>query len=354
MIARRFTLTGVVSLGVLVGLLVGSSLALAVKSHAFSSSFGVFVSARGVAVDDSAGASKGDVYVVDRGASAVDRFTAAEAEHNEPGISLTGASLVSPTGVAVDDSGGASTGDVYVADPGAGVVDRFSGTTGKFLSRIDGSETPDVGVRGFEPVAVVVDPANGEVFVADAHNGVVDVFSPAGVYVSQFAAGVSSALAGIAVNEEGDAYVTAAGGEALELFAEGGYTSVLPVGTGVSAISVNPVSSDVYLDEAYSIVELNGSGESLGSFGSGSLEGSAGVGVDSASGTVYASDGASAAIFPQGETPGEPVTGAATGVNGSEATLHGELAGGESGYYFAYSQGSSCTGGASSERAISA
>ena len=349
MIARRLTLAGVVSLGVLVGLLVGDSLASAVKSHGFSSSFGVFISARGVAVDDSAGTSKGDVYVVDQGAPAVDRFTAAEAEHDEPGTTLTGASLVSPTGVAVDDSGGASTGDVYVADPGAGVVNRFSSATGKFLSRIDGSETPDAGVRGFEPVGVAMDPANGEVFVADAHNGLVDVFSPAGVYVSQFTAGVSSALTGIAVNKEGDAYVTAAGGEALELLAEGGYTAVMPIGAGVSAVSVDSASSDVYLDEAYSIVALNANGESLGSFGSGSLEGSAGVGVDSASGTVYASNGASAAIFPEGETPGEPATGAATGVNGSEATLHGELAGGESGYYFAYNQGSSCTGGTSTE-----
>ncbi len=351
MITRRFTLTGLVSLGVLVGLLVGSPLALAVKGHAFSSSFGVFVSARGVAVDDSAGASKGDVYVVDQGTPAVERFTATQAEHNEPGISLTGASLLSPIGVAVDDSGGASAGDVYVADPGAGVVDRFSGATGKFLSRIDGSETPDVGVRGFEPVAVAVDPANGEVFVADAHNGLVDVFSPAGAYVSQFAAGASSALTGIAVSKEGDAYVTATGGEALELFAAGGYTSVLPVGAGVSAVGVDPVSGDVYLDEAYSIVVLNENGESLGSFGSSSLGGSTGVGADSASGTVYASNGASAAIFAEGETPVEPATDAATDVNGSEATLHGELAGGESGYYFAYDQGSSCTSGSSTESA---
>ncbi len=349
MIVRRLTLACVVSLGVLVGLLVGSPLALAVRSHGFSSSFGVFVSAHGVAVDDSAGVSKDDVYVVDQGAPAVERFTASEAEHNEPGATLTGATFVAPTGVAVDDSSGGSAGDVYVADPGAGVVDRFSGVTGKFLSRIDGSETPDVGVRGFEPVAVAVDPANGEVFVADAHNGLVDVFSPTNTYVSQFAAGLSSALTGVTVNGEGNAYVTGAGGEALELLAEGGYTSVMPVGAGVSAVGVNPVSGDVYMDEGSSIVELDANGESLGSFGSGSLEGSTGVGVDNTSGTVYASDGASAAIFPEGETPGEPTMGAATGVSGSEATLHGELAGGESGYYFAYSQGSSCTGGASTE-----
>ncbi len=349
MIVRRLIPAGVVALCSMVGLLVGSPLALAAKSHGFSSSFGVFISARGVAVDDSAGVSKGDVYAVDQGAPAVDRFTATQAAHEEPGVTLTGVSFVSPTGVAVDDSGSASAGEVYVADPGAGVVDRFSGATGKFLSRIDGSETPDAGVRGFEPVGVAVDPTNGEVFVADAHNDLVDVFSPGGVYVSQFAAGVSSALTGVAVNKEGDVYVTAAGGEALELLAEGGYTSVMPVGAGVSAVSVDPVSGNLYLDEGSSIVELNASGESLGNFGSGSLEGSTGVGVDSVSGTVYASDGTSAAIFPEGQTPGEPATGAATGVNASEATLHGELAGGQSGYYFAYNQGSSCTGGASTQ-----
>ncbi len=348
MIARRLMFTGVVSLCAIAGLL-ASPMALAAKSHGFSSSFGVFVSARGVAVDDSAGASKGDVYVVDQGASGVERFTAAEVEHDEAGVALTGAPLLAPTGVAVDDSGSASAGDVYVADPGEGVVDRFSGATGKLLSAIDGSETPDVGVRGFEPVAVAVDPANGEVFVADAHNGLVDIFSPGGVFVSQFAAGVSGALTGVAVSGEGDVYVTAAGGEALELLAVGGYTSVLPVGVGVSAVSVDPANGNVYLDEGSSVVELNAKGESLGSFGSGSLEGSAGLGVDSTSGTVYAADGASAAIFPEGEAPREPATGTVTGVNSSEATLHGDLVGGESGYYFAYNQGQICTGGGSTQ-----
>jgi DNA-binding beta-propeller fold protein YncE len=348
MIARRLMFTGVVSLCAIAGLL-ASPMALAAKSHGFSSSFGVFASAHGVAVDDSAGTSKGDVYVVDQGASGVERFTAAEAEHDEAGVALTGAPLLAPTGVAVDDSGSASAGDVYVADPGKGAVDRFSGATGKFLSAIDGSETPDVGVRGFEPVAVAADPANGEVFVADAHNGLVDVFSPGGVFVSQFAAGALGALTGIAVSDEGDVYVTAAGGEALELLAAGGYTSVLPVGVGVSAVSVDPVNGNVYLDEGSSIVELNAKGESLGSFGSGSLEGSEGLGVDSASGTVYASDGASAAIFPEGEAPSEPATGAMTGVGSSEATLHGDLVGGESGYYFAYNQGQICAGGGSTQ-----
>ena len=290
----------------MLGLLAVSPLALAVKSHGFSSSFGVFVSARGVAVDDSAGASKGDVYVVDQGAPAVERFTAAEAEHDEPGTALTGASLVSPTGVAVDDSGSASAGDVYVADPGAGVVDRFSGATGKFLSRIDGSETPNVGVRGFEPVA---SRWTRRMVRCSLRMPITAwwMSSPRRGCMSRSSRRACRArLTGIAVNNEGDAYVIAAGGEALELLAEGGYASVLPVGAGVSAVGVDPVSGDVYLDEVYSIVALNASGESLGSFGSGSLEGSTGVGVDSASGTVYASDGASAAIFPEGETPGEP------------------------------------------------
>jgi hypothetical protein len=350
--ARRLTL---VWLCVVVGVLVGCVPASAATGHAFASSFGTFTTAAGVAVDDSAGAAKGEVYVVDQGADQVDRFTASEAAKGEVGTQLTGATLVAPDGVAVDDSGGVSAGDVYVSEPTEGAVDKFNGVTGKYESQITARGVPHA--VSFEPVGVGVDPANGDVFVADAHNDVVDVFTAAGAYDFQFGANVlvsptgsALVLAGIAVNSAGDAYLTTTGGEAFEFIAAGEYTSVLPVGVGVSALSIDPANSDVYLDEGFVVQELGVNGESLGSFGAGSLGGSSGVGVDSASGTVYASNIADAVIFTAGETPKEPVTTTApTGVTGSTATFKGALSGGETGYYFAYNAGGSCTGGASSE-----
>jgi hypothetical protein len=325
--------------------------AQAAVGHAFSSSFGAFTSATGIAVDDSTGTAEGEVYVVDRGAGQVDRFTASEAAKGEAGQQLTGVTLVAPFGVAVDDSSDASRGDVYVTDPAEGVIDKFNGVTGKYESQIDGSETPDVQSRGFEPAGVGVDPANGDVFVSDAHNGVVDVFTAAGKYSAQFGSGQLGAPRSVAVNGEGDAYVATAGGEAFELLAAGGYASALPVGVGVNAVSIDPANGDVYLDEGSSLEQLNANAESLGAFGSGSLGGSTDVAVNSATGTVYSSSSnGSAGIFVVGETPTEPVTTESpTGVTGFAATFKGALSGGETGYDFAYDTGQSCTGGGSSE-----
>jgi hypothetical protein len=322
------------------GVLSWSTVAQGATGHGFSSAFGTFTSAAGVAVDDSAGASKGDVYVVDQGTGRVDRFTASEAANGEAGKQLTGVTLVAPHSAAVDDSSSTSAGDVYVTEPAEGVVDKFNGATGVYEAQLDGHEVPHAG--SFEPVGVGVDPANGDVFVTDAHNGVVDVFTAAGKYSSQFGAGSPT---GVAVNGAGDAYVSTASGEAFEFIAAGEYTSVLPVGVGVSAVSVDPASGDVYLDQGSSIEELGAGGESLGSFGAEVLAGSEGVGIDSATGTVYASNGANAAIFAAGETPKElVVTDAPVEVTGSTATFKGRLAGGETGYYFAYNAGQSCTG----------
>jgi hypothetical protein len=329
------------------GVLLWSAVAQGAIGHGFSAAFGTFTSAAGVAVDDSTGVSKGDVYVVDQGSGQVERFTASEATNDEAGKQLTGVTLVAPHSVAVDDSASASAGDVYVTEPAEGVIDKFNGATGVFEAQLDGHEVPHAG--SFEPVGVGVDPANGDVFVTDAHNGVVDVFAAAGKYSAQFGAGLLVSPVGVAVNGTGDAYVRTASGEVFEFIAAGGYASVLPVGVGVSAVSVDPVSGDVYLDQGFGIEELGANGESLGSFGSGTLAGSEGVGVDSATGTVYASNGADAAIFTAGETPKEPVvTEAPVGVGGSAATFKGKLAGGETGYYFAYSTGSECTGASSS------
>jgi hypothetical protein len=325
----------------------------AATGHGFASSFGSFTSAVGVAVDDSAGASQGDVYVVDQGGGQVDRFTAAEAANDEAGKQLTGVTLVAPRGVAVDDSGSASTGDVYVTEPAEGVVDKFNGVTGKYEAQIDGSEVPDAKSHGFEPAGVGVDPANGDVFVTDARNRMVDVFTAAGGYASQFGAGLPSSPIGVAVDQAGDAYLTTSGGEAFELLAAGGYASVLPVGFSVSAVSVDPVDGDIYLDRGSEIEALSPQGEALGRFGSGSLSGSSvGVGVDSVSGVVYASNGASVAAFSRGETPKEPVaTTSPIAVTGTSAAFNGTLAGGETGYHFMYRAGGSCSGGTDSEPA---
>jgi hypothetical protein len=111
------------------------------------------VAAGGVAVDDSAGANRGDVYVVDTGHDVIDQFTAA-GTYNDYQIA---AGLSSPTGVAVD-----SSGNVYVADTGENVVKEFepSTPTPKLIAKYGEGALSS-------PTGVAVD-SEGNVYVIDA------------------------------------------------------------------------------------------------------------------------------------------------------------------------------------------
>jgi hypothetical protein len=162
------------------GLLLGSAPAAAQRIHEFSFSFGSEGSGEGqflrpgqMAVND----ATGDVYVIDRGNDRVDVFSAtgeykfdfngstapkgsfnfASEEHNE-----------NEGGIAIDNSGNPgdpSAGDVYVADTGHQVVDKFT-AGGVFINQIklpsglpEFTDTPAVGVD-----------ANGVLWVAAGKN----------------------------------------------------------------------------------------------------------------------------------------------------------------------------------------
>ena len=77
-----------------------------------------------------------------------------------------GTALSAPAAVAVDHA----SGDVFVGDPGAGVVDVFS-STGAYVTQFG---------EGIEPVAVAVDETSGDVYVAEPVSDGVLVFEPNG------------------------------------------------------------------------------------------------------------------------------------------------------------------------------
>lgn len=157
---------------------------------------GQFSGPRGVAVDR----ASGDVYVADTGNYRIERF---DAKGNflaawgwgvsdgassyevcvnacQAGVKGAGAGqFSSPIAIAVDNSPGASKGDVYVADGGSGVVEKFD-SSGKYLSTIAGANGGT-----FTLVAgVAVDPA-GNVWVEEATGGSkvvgIDEFGSTGV-----------------------------------------------------------------------------------------------------------------------------------------------------------------------------
>jgi hypothetical protein len=146
-------IVGVIAIA-LCGLLLASSSAFATVTHRVEGTFngseapgGALIPAFGDAVDNSGGPSATDVYLA--GISVVDKFSAngtyAGVEFNgtetpQGSFSLLSEATVSG-GIAVDGSSGANSGDVYVTDLEHDVVDKFS-EAGKFICQITGKTEP--------------------------------------------------------------------------------------------------------------------------------------------------------------------------------------------------------------------
>ncbi len=287
------------------GALFCSAPALANEVHIYSSTFGSegsgpgqFKEPLGVAVND----VTHEVYVVDSANNRVERF-AFEAttktyvyagEFNGSGAP-TGAFL-EPTQIAIDNSDDAgldpSNEDVYVVDSGHGVIDKFS-PEGVYLGQLTGAGTPgglfETGETGITGVAV--DP-NGTLWVSK-FSGPIYSFSDelANKYVSERETAFGGAREGLAVDAEDNLYVNEEG-EFAKVNSSGG-TLLAPFGGDEKAYggaAVDPVGGEVYLDNLETIEAFSLSGEPIEAFGSGHLTFSKGLAIDTGNGTVYATD----------------------------------------------------------------
>jgi hypothetical protein len=254
-----------------------------------------------LAVDNSAGPSAGDVYVgglSSPGPSVVDKF---DEDGNSTGVEITGAetpqgsfglfnfeTFEASRGVAVDGSAGANAGDVYVADLEHGVLDRFD-EAGKFLCQITGkvpSTTAEkeaecagaagsaIGAGGFSPTAVAVNPVNGDVYVSDASHAVVDEFNPAGEYVGQISDSHVTQPGSIAFNSTGELYVDNGslfeGGNVVEFDAGGAFAAEID-NNADGSVAVDASNDHVYAyrneGEGGQIAEFDAEGHPLATFG---------------------------------------------------------------------------------------
>ena len=324
-----------VILGCLVSLVplgIAATPASATLTHEYLSQLTGVGNPTAVAFDGSAGSTKGDVYVADATARTVDRFTpaGASAVFSASGGYIEGSKLTgtptgaggavvpfwNPQGVAVDDA----TGDVYVADNGQNphgpngpdVVDVFS-SSGEYLSRI--TEVPassHAEVSGpFESLGgLAFDQSTKELYVADQH--VVDVFSSAGVYVSQMGNNVlkpNGVPNTVAVNEfTGDAYVgNAHSGSPADVYIfeplggvtewTGASTQTGSFGFDHPAVGIDPSNDHVYVtDTDADVVDELGSSISeeyidrLTGTPAGAFGGVSSVAVDPESHDVYVGD----------------------------------------------------------------
>ncbi len=365
--ARKPVLPVMVVCCVLVGWLVWAAVP-ALAGRGFSSptvcgSPSALVAPRGLGVDNSAGLSKGDVYVADSGRDVLDKFTANCELIGEK--ALPGAGLYQLT---VDEYPGLTEGDVYVVGHSSGVVYRFS--PGLVL------EKEITGLS--EPTDVAVDQA-GNMFVTEyagnAGAGKVLEFNAEGepVNAEDHPDPMNTIIEDVfipealAVNSLGTTlYLTTRAGNGVEYPGTVGYR--LFGGTYKVSIQFNqqrPPSNGLTLASYGSLfISQRESGETeIAQYDSASgtllttlpkgavSEQVFGMGVNEESRVVYVADYGphTIYIFEEGSTPEIPETQEAVSeAHGFSATLNGELkpgGAGTAGYYFQYRVGGSCEGG---------
>ncbi len=115
--------------------------------------------------------------------------------------------LEGPAGIAINEE----KDYVYVVDAGNDRVEYFSGTTDAYVGQFNGSATPAGSFESPESIAVDNDPSSpshGDVYVADVGHNVIDKFSATGTYIGQLDV---NSINGVAVNARGELWVYSSG-----------------------------------------------------------------------------------------------------------------------------------------------
>jgi hypothetical protein len=250
-------------------------------------------------------AATGDVFVVDNGDQRVEKFTEKGAFVSEfkggetPGKEFSG----EIEGVAVDNSTGASKGDVYVVDAGFGVVEKFKPKAGapdayEYVCELTGpgggchpvgsSPKPFAG-----PIGVAVDSV-GDVYVTEFPSfgpQHVDVFTSEGADVRQLA-GLKEPWS-VAVGPSGDVYVAELFHKTVKLTATAGFAVSEFTSHASLGVTVDPTTGDVFVLESEGgdhVGEYEPDGTLIEEFGQGELGSGEAIAFDEHNGWVYVSD----------------------------------------------------------------
>ncbi len=274
--------------------------------RSFGHDFGSFAEATGLAVDH----SDGSVYVLDAGANAVEKFDAegnlvtsfgdSSPAHDGKLVGSetpAGSFATSPSfssQLAVDQS----NGDLYVPDFGNSVIDKFA-PSGNWLASIPVSL----------PSSVAVNPANGNVYVTELFSGGgphVGVYTSAGVPVPSASFNTTAFVpAAIAVNPtSGNVYVGQGSGEEATVvrYDASGKAQGTFDPHPAHSLAFDPSTNDLYVNEGNQVARYDASGKRVETLGSGHLSESVGVAIDP-EGALYASNKTSVAAFPASLAP---------------------------------------------------
>lgn len=306
----------------------------ALASIKFLTSFGSFSNVQGVAVNS----STGDVYVYDAGAETISRF---DAEGNPVSFSSTGTNTIVGVGgtafggeaeLAVDSSSDPAKGDIYLARGGSAPVSIYS-AAGAHVGEL----TAAAGAPWGEACGVAVD-TSGAVYVGiyrEWVNKYVPKADPAqnSDYTSSITG--TNETCNVAVDSAGSVFSAAYAGGITRYEASlfgGSSASGSLVDSAGHTVAVDPSSDEVYVDEEYQVAQFGPNGKpeqapvaTFGSSGSGAISGSFGIAYSDFSHALYVSDGhGHISVFSTLTLP-EAVTGSASNVQTTSATLNGTV-----------------------------
>jgi hypothetical protein len=314
------------------GLLAGGRAGLAAGAPVFLAQFngsGIGASLShpaGVAVDTSAPAVMGNVLLADGGTNnVVDLFgSSGGLPSGDLSTQLSDGFAFGPepVGLAVDDSGGSSNGDLYVADIQHNLIDKFrlNGTGYEYVCQIVGygsgcNASGGSPLQAFsEPTGVAVD-AHGNVYVSDFGNEVVDEFGETGADIRQIK-GKATALGNpseLAFDAQGDLYVQQfEGGKVLRFGANAlgeieSETEPTVVDTGPAfGVAVDSRTGEVYVAHRETVAQYSSSGTPEGEFGSGVIGEAFAIAVNAAAGDIYVADAGHDDVDMFGPAPPQP------------------------------------------------
>jgi hypothetical protein len=337
------------SAGVLVAILAVLALlagtASALKTHLPKETFGSvaqpsFGDPRGIAVDQ----SSGDLLVMDSGGTpSIKRFNpdgtpadfsalgtnVIDGQGAVDGTPQNGLTFFSPgeSQIAVDNSGTATDGDIYVTQGSPNLINIFS-EDGEYLGQLTAAGTTDF----TEACGVAVDPS-GAVYVGDYGSGIYKFAPSANPPVNADEVGhftsVSSpcTLAAGAGPTAGSIFPASYNGPIYKLDSSTGdleYT-VFPAST--TTLSVDPATGHIYAASGSSVKELDASGPSSASSVSSFTTSSQvrGVAAHGSSGDVYVSraGATNVEVFGPLVDIASAATTAATDITSSAAILNG-------------------------------
>ena len=222
----------------------------------------------------------------------------------QPGTAISSpGGLEDPTYLAVDNSGGASDGDIYVADTGDNRVSKFD-ASGHLLANFGTNGQLDIEFRG-QLWGVAVGP-DGDLYTGSAAFNGITGYTPDGdeeVYYSN-----ASRTPWLKVDVDGNIYY----GEPL---------------------AVDPSDGELYQNNGFIIEHysvdcnpwLNGPCEPVDSFGKGHLFGAMGIAIDGSSHTVYVVNSTSNDIAVFSDVRPVVTTSFASNVTESTVTLNGRV-----------------------------